>query len=93
METLFLNIFNMSITAGYVILAVLLIRFLLKKAPKKYSYLLWSVVLFRLICPVSFTSVFSIFQTKPFDMTTALRGGRAALKYIPERAEYTSPRE
>lgn len=83
MEALFLKILNMSITASYVILAVIFIRLLLKRAPKRYSYLLWSVVLFRLICPVSFSSLFSIFQTKPFDMTAAQRGGGAALSYVP----------
>lgn len=62
METLFLKILNMSITASYVIPAVLLLRLLLCKAPKKYSYLLWSVVGFRLICPVSFQSIFSLFN-------------------------------
>ena len=83
METLFLKILNMSITASYVILAVIFIRLLLKRAPKKYSYLLWTVVLFRLICPVSFSSVCSIFQTKPFDMTAALRDSGASLNFIP----------
>ncbi|MGB8454123.1 MAG: M56 family metallopeptidase [Anaerocolumna sp.] len=83
MEELFLRILNMSITASYVILAVIFIRLLLKRAQKKYSYLLWSVVLFRLICPVSFSSVYSIFQTQPFDMTAALRGGGASLSFIP----------
>jgi len=88
MEALFLSVLNMSITASYVILAILFIRLLLKRTPKKYSYLLWSVVLFRLICPVSFSSVCSIFQTKPFDMTTAQGGGGAALSYIPADVTY-----
>lgn len=83
MEMLFLKILNMSITAGYVILAVLIIRLLLKRFPKKYSYFLWSVVLFRLVCPVSFSSIFSIFQLRLFDMTTAQREGQRALNYIP----------
>lgn len=88
MEALFLKILNMSITAGYVIFALLFIRLLLKGAPKKYSYLLWSVVLFRLICPVSFSSIFSIFQTEPFDMTMAQSGGAAALTYVPADIGY-----
>ncbi len=88
MEALFLKILNMSITANYIILAVIFIRLLLKRAPKKYCYLLWSVVLFRLICPVSFSSVFSIFQAKPFDMTAALRGGGASLSFIPADIGY-----
>lgn len=88
MEALFLKIINMSITGSYVILAVLFIRLLLKRTPKKYSYLLWSVVLFRLICPVSFSSAFSIFQAKPFDMTTAQRSGGAALSFVPADIGY-----
>lgn len=88
MEAIFLRILNMSITAGYVILALLLIRFFLKRAPKKYSYLLWSAVLFRLICPVSFSSVFSIFQMKLFDMTAAGNGSGAALNYVPADIGY-----
>ncbi|HCT92833.1 MAG TPA: hypothetical protein DF613_15855 [Lachnospiraceae bacterium] len=62
MSDLFLSLLSMSLTAGYSILAVLLVRFLLQKAPKKYSYLLWSVVAFRLCCPVSFSSAASLFR-------------------------------
>lgn len=83
MEALFLTVLNMSITASYVILALLFIRLLLKRAPKKYSYMLWAIALFRFICPVSFSSVFSLFQMKPFDMTMAQRSSGAALNYIP----------
>lgn len=88
MEALFLKVINMSITAAYIIPAVIFIRFLLRRAPKKYSYLLWSVVLFRLICPVSFSAVFSIFQTKLFDMTTAQRSGGAVLNFVPADIGY-----
>ncbi len=88
MEALFLKMVNMSITASYVILALLLIRLLLKKAPKKYSYLLWSAALFRLICPVSFSAVFSIFQMKPFNMSAAQSGGGPALSYVPADIVY-----
>lgn len=59
MDKLFLQILNMSITASYVILFVIVARLLLKKVPKIFSYALWSVVLFRLICPFSFESIFS----------------------------------
>ena len=38
MEAVFLQVLNMSLTASYVILAVLLVRLLLRRAPKKYSY-------------------------------------------------------
>lgn len=85
MEAVFLKILNMSLTASYVIAAVLLVRVLLKRAPKKYAYALWSVVGFRLCCPVSFQSVFSLFRLKPFDMTAAqTTSGGAALTYVPE---------
>ncbi|MDD6189515.1 MAG: M56 family metallopeptidase [Clostridiales bacterium] len=46
----------MSITASFVIPVVLLVRLFLKRAPKIFSYALWAVVLFRLICPFSFES-------------------------------------
>ncbi len=81
---LFISILNMSITGSYVILAVLLIRLLLRHAPRKYSYLLWSVVGFRLCCPVTFESVFSLFSIRPFDMTAAQKPADYVLTYIPE---------
>jgi len=82
METLFLKVLNMSITASYVIIAVLVIRAFMKRAPKKYSYMLWIVALFRLVCPVSFSSLFSIFNINVFDMTIAQEGS-TALSYVP----------
>ena len=47
---------------SYVILIVLVARLLLKKAPKIFSYALWSAVLFRLISPFSFESFFSLMK-------------------------------
>ena len=58
--SVFSTVLNMSITAGIAILFVLVARLLLKKAPKVFSYALWAVVLFRLLCPVSLSSVFSL---------------------------------
>jgi beta-lactamase regulating signal transducer with metallopeptidase domain len=84
MEALFLKILNMSITGAYVIVAVILVRLLLARMPKRYAYWLWSVVLFRLVCPVSLASVFSLFRIKPFDMTIVQSEGTAMLRYIPE---------
>lgn len=52
LEQSFLKVLNMSRAAGMVILVVLLARFLLKRFPKYISYMLWSVVLFRLLSPV-----------------------------------------
>lgn len=70
MEALFLKVLNMSLTAGYVIIAIILMRILLSKAPKKYSYYLWAAAAFRLCCPVSFQSVFSLFCLKPFEISS-----------------------
>lgn len=71
MESLFLQILNMSITASWIVLAVCLLRFILKKAPKWVSVSLWGLVAFRLVCPFSFESVFSLLpsaQTIPSDI-------------------------
>lgn len=51
METVFLKILNMSVAGGYCIVFVMLIRLLLKKAPRIYAYALWAVVLLRLLFP------------------------------------------
>lgn len=58
-EQVFLQVLNMSITAGYCVLVVMLLRVFLRRAPKIYSYVLWAVVWFRLVCPVSIESVLS----------------------------------
>lgn len=60
MTALFITILNMSISAGVVALAVILVRIPMKKAPKIFSYVLWAVVLFRSICPFSFNNSFSL---------------------------------
>ncbi len=60
LEKLFVGILNMSLTACIIIPVVIILRFLLRKAPRLFSYILWSVVLFRLICPVSFSAAFSL---------------------------------
>lgn len=57
---IFPGILNMNLTASVIIIFVLLARVLLKKAPKIYSYALWSVVLFRLLCPLSVSASVSI---------------------------------
>lgn len=60
MYALLVSILNMSLTGGIAIVFVMLARILLRKAPKIFSYALWAVVLFRLVCPVSFSSAFSV---------------------------------
>ena len=60
MGLVFLKVFNMSIAAIWLILAVLILRLLLKNAPRWITCMLWAAVAFRLICPFTFKSAFSI---------------------------------
>lgn len=57
---LFITILKMSLTASIVIVFVILVRMVLKKAPKVFSYALWIVVLFRLLCPFAPESFLSL---------------------------------
>ena len=61
----FSTVLNMSLTGSYVILFVLLMRLVLRKAPKVFSYVLWAAVLFRLLCPVSISSTLSVLNFTP----------------------------
>ena len=85
MNDLFLRVLNMSVTGCYVILAVLAARFLLRKAPKKYSYALWAAAGFRLVCPVSFRSVLSLFSLRPFQ---SARQSGSGMTFIPAPVVY-----
>ena len=60
MDAVFLKLVNMSITASWLILAVVLMRLLLKKAPKWITCALWVLVAVRLVCPVSPESALSL---------------------------------
>lgn len=81
MTKLFTVVLNMSITASYVAIAVMIIRILLKKVsiPKSFSYILWLAVLIRLVFPFGFNSAFSFFSfIKPANGT-----GTASIEYVP----------
>lgn len=81
---IFIQILNMSLTGALVILAVLALRLLLKRAPHIFSYGLWAVVLFRLLCPISFESEFSLLSL--LHAPTAERG---AVEYISRESGMT----
>ncbi len=85
----FIRILNMSITAGYCILAVLLLRLLFRKMPRKYLYILWLAVAFRLVCPVSISSGLSLFNLAAFSEGTLVtqNGTMEYLPMIPETEE------
>lgn len=64
---IFRVILQMSFAASIVIFVVMIVRFFMKKMPKIFSYMLWGIALFRLLCPISFftpVSVFQIFDTE-----------------------------
>jgi len=66
LDTVFLQILDLSKIASIVILAVLFVRLCLKRAPKVFSYALWAVVLFRLLCPFALEAPISLIpQTQP----------------------------
>lgn len=60
MEELFIKLLNNSLAASWLVPAVLLLRLLLKSAPKKFRCLLWGLVGLRLILPVRLKSPFSL---------------------------------
>ncbi len=60
MSEFFLSLVNMSISASWIVLVVLLLRLLLSKAPKWISVVLWGIVALRLICPFTIESILSL---------------------------------
>lgn len=89
MSQFFLQILNMSISASYIILAVLLLRLLLKKAPKWIPLALWGIVAVRLLCPIQPESVFSLIpHAQPIspdimtDQTPAINTGLTTLNTV-----------
>ncbi len=63
MGAVFVKILNMSLIAGWIVLAVLLVRLLFKKkAPKALFPILWAIVAVRLVCPVTLESSFSLIR-------------------------------
>ncbi|MBR6006750.1 MAG: M56 family metallopeptidase, partial [Clostridia bacterium] len=60
MEALFLRILNMSVGAGWLILAAVLFRLVFKNAPKRFRCIVWAIVAVRLICPLTIQSPLSL---------------------------------
>lgn len=85
MEGLFISVLNMSLTASYVIAAIMLVRPFLKKAPKIVSYALWAVAGFRLAFPFSFESTFSLIPFKAEPATNFVNN------YVGESIERVVP--
>lgn len=64
MTAVFLKLLNMSISASWVVLAVLVLRVVLKRAPKTVWCVLWGLAAVRLICPFSIESIFSLIPSE-----------------------------
>ncbi len=62
LSQIFLTFLYKNMTVSVVIIAVLLARFLLRKMPKKYSYILWSIVGIRMIFDLPFATNISVFN-------------------------------
>ncbi len=60
MNEIFLKIVTMSMSASWLVLAVLIFRFILKNAPKWVYVLLWGIVAVRLVCPFTIESHISL---------------------------------
>ena len=76
MDDVFLKIVNLSISASWLILTALVLRVVLKKAPKWVMPLLWGVVALRLVCPFSIESALSLIpsaETIPSEIMTETR--------------------
>ncbi len=85
----FITLLNMSLTAGYVVLALALLRLLLRRAPRRLLYVLWLLPLFRLICPVSVESMLSLLPSArpipldlPYQAVPAIHSGIPALNAV-----------
>ena len=89
MEHIFLKILNMSITATYLALAVILLRLLLRRVPRAIHVVMWAMVGVRLLCPVSIKSILSLIpsaETLPGDIlyteTPVIQSGIPALNAV-----------
>lgn len=87
MGNIFYKLYSMSLTASLCVLMICIIRQFIKKAPKIYSYLLWSIVAFRLICPFSLESSISLFNHLSFHAAAkpAVSAERFINPQIPEQ--------
>lgn len=75
MTAVFLKLLNMSIAAGWLVLVIMVLRLILKKAPKAIYCILWGLVGIRLVCPFTIESIFSLLpsgETVPEEIVYAV---------------------
>ncbi len=86
MERAFLTLLNMSLTAGVLALVVMVLRLVLKKAPKWVMVLLWGFVAIRLLCPSIPESAWSLMPSEAVITEEAFRPPAGDLALPPEAA-------
>lgn len=89
MDAFFFKLLDMSLSAGFVVLVVLLLRLVLRKAPKWLSCALWALVAVRLVCPFSLESNLSLMPER--EVIQAQTGEIVALYSAPVSA--SEPKE
>lgn len=76
---LFKNVLNMTITGTIIAVAIILVRLVIKRFPKRFSYALWGILGIRLLCPFSISSVISLFNLlKPAEVS------ESKMSYVPK---------
>ena len=96
--SVFMKILDLSLKASVVIMAVCLIRLLMRKVPKKYVFLLWAAVWFRLLCPLEFhLPVYTVPYMEPLgesfavqEVTVAETGNVTEDEILPAAADQES---
>lgn len=91
MKELFLWLLNSSITASWLVLAVLLLRLFLSRTSRKLTCALWVLVAIRLICPISIESAFSVLPTaEPVKQEAFYQVTETVLEGLPNTNEENS---
>ncbi|MBT9775303.1 peptidase M56 [Clostridium sp. MCC353] len=83
MDGFMIRLLNMSFTAGCACLLVIVLRVLIRRLPKIYSYALWGIVLFRFLCPFTLETAVSLLPVNPetvgsgiiYDRTPSVHSG------------------
>ena len=83
MGPLFSNVLTASFHGSIVILAVLLLRFLLRKAPRKYICFLWLLAGLRLLAPIEIQSGLSLQPLPEWDRPVASFTETAPVESLP----------
>ncbi|MBQ2847196.1 MAG: hypothetical protein IJE74_02960 [Clostridia bacterium] len=84
MGNFFIDLLNISITASYIIIAVVFLRLIFRKIPKKFICLLWGIAGLRLVFPFSIESAFSLIpSTETFEPVSGNTPGLRVNSGIP----------